>query len=95
MKINFDKRFKTFSGKDTSDKMSDLVCQCLFSYGQKPGATPDSKYTAYKLCNRIMATPAEVELTTEEASLVKDVCGAMLTAGGYGQVYDLIEHPLT
>ncbi len=92
MKIDFNKRFKTFNGSGTNDKFADVVGQCLFSYGTKPGATRDNKYLAYKLCNRILATPSEVELTTEEATLIKDVCGEMLTAGGYGQVVDLIEN---
>ena len=31
------------------------------------------------------------EITTEEGTLIKEVCGESLTAGGYGQVYELIE----
>ena len=31
------------------------------------------------------------ELGGEEGTLIKEVCGESLTAGGYGQVYELIE----
>lgn len=35
--------------------------------------------------------PGILEITTEEGTLIKEVCGESLTAGGYGQVYELIE----
>jgi len=43
------------------------------------------------LCQRIIQGGGILEITTEEGTLIKEVCGESLTAGGYGQVYELIE----
>ena len=51
----------------------------------------ERKYQAYKLCQRIAANPREVELTTEDCSLLKEVASETYSAGAYGQVVDLIE----
>lgn len=40
---------------------------------------------------KVMQNPSEVEVTTEEATLIKEACGDILTAGGYGQIVELIE----
>ena len=47
--------------------------------------------SAYVLCQRIIQGGGILEITTEEGTLIKEVCGECLTAGGYGQVYELIE----
>ena len=48
----------------------------------------DDKFRAYVLCQRIIQGGGILEITTEEGTLIKEVCGECLTAGGYGQVYD-------
>ena len=54
--------------------------------------TAEQKYRVYNLCMRIASCPDSVELTTEEACLIKDVCCEKMSAGAYGQVVDMIEN---
>lgn len=98
MKVNFNKSFVDFKGNEvrTGSKpvlISEEIGRILFALGTSGNAphNAEEKYMAYKLCNRITAVQGEVELTTEEAAFIVKVCGETLTAGGYGQVRDLIE----
>lgn len=63
----------------------------LFNYGKDKPVGRDEKFKAYVLCQRIIQGGGIMEITTEEGTLIKEVCGESLTAGGYGQVYELIE----
>lgn len=54
--------------------------------------TSEQKYRAYILCMRIASSPDCLELTTEEACLIKDVCCEKMSAGAYGQIVDMIEN---
>lgn len=89
MKVNFNVPFKNYKGQETKEIIADKVSEALYALGSEVGN--DRKYSAYKVCKRINESPSEVEISTEEATLVKDVCAEFLVAGGYGQVCDLIE----
>ena len=65
--------------------------EALFNYGKDKPVGRDEKFKAYVLCQRIIQGGGILEVTTEEGTLIKEVCGESLTAGGYGQVYELIE----
>lgn len=94
MKVNFDRPFSDCFGKSIEGKnIAEQVCMSLFNLSMISGnpVTPENKYTAYILCNRISSTPDDVELTTEEASFLKEVCNESYSAGAYGQIVDLIE----
>lgn len=91
MKVNFNVNFRTFTGEETQERIADVVAQSLYNYGKDKLVKRDDKFTAYVLCQRIMQNPSDVEITTEEATLIKEACADVLTAGGYGQVYQLIE----
>lgn len=91
MKVNFNVNFRTFTGEETQERIADVVAQSLYNYGKDKQVKRDDKFTAYVLCQRIMQNPSAVEITTEEATLIKEACADVLTAGGYGQVYQLIE----
>ena len=58
----------------------------LFNYGKDKPVGRDEKFRAYVLCQRIIQGGGILEITTEEGTLIKEVCGECLTAGGYGQV---------
>lgn len=99
MKVNFDKAFSDCFGKEINGgqggchNIAETLCTQLFNLSTLRG-TPvpaERKYQAYKLCQRIAANPREVELTTEDCSLLKEVASETYSAGAYGQVVDLIE----
>lgn len=75
--------------------ISDLVCRCLFS-GETIERTGDAskdnanKLVAHNLCMRIIASKGAIEITTEEATLIKQSVSS-LNAGGYAQIVNLIE----
>lgn len=95
MRINFNKTVKTFKGEDMIDAstkgtltLRDLVCGSLFLC---PENTPaEDKYSAWKLIQKINVE-GEVEITTEEGSLIKKICSLRCCAGVYGQLVDIIE----
>lgn len=70
------------------------VSKILFNLSSLGGVPldADQKYEAYRLCRRITATPEKVELTAEDVVFLKRVCGEQLSAGAYGQVYDILEN---
>jgi hypothetical protein len=92
MKLNFNKRFLDAKGNETQEVISEVLQQILYSAGanEKIALNPDEKYSAYKLMQRL-APDSEVELTIEEASFLKKLAGAVLMAGAYGQIHDLLE----
>lgn len=93
MKVNFDKQFKDINGKDLKgDTIAHAIAEALFYYGKDKPVKRDEKFRAYCLCKKIIEGHGVVEIQTEEACLIKEVCGEVLTAGGYGQIHDIIEN---
>ena len=92
MKVDLNRRFKDFNGNEFGgDTIATAVAEALFNYGKEKPVGRDEKFKAYVLCQRIIQNGGVLEITTEEGTLIKEVCGECLTAGGYGQVYKLIE----
>ena len=92
MKVDLNRRFKDFNGTELGgDTIATAVAEALFNYGKEKPVGRDEKFKAYVLCQRIIQNGGVLEITTEEGTLIKEVCGECLTAGGYGQVYKLIE----
>ena len=92
MKVDLNRRFKGFNGNELGgDTIATAVAEALFNYGKEKPVGRDEKFKAYVLCQRIIQNGGVLEITTEEGTLIKEVCGECLTAGGYGQVYKLIE----
>lgn len=89
MKVNLDKSFKNYKGEESGQVIKDTVCQCLYNAGE--GFTPEEKYKAYLLVTRISAAKKDVDLMAEDITLIKRICEKPLTAGGYGQVVELME----
>lgn len=99
MKVNFDKPFTDADGQavmvgDQKQMISERLGFMLFNLVQIKGqpATPEQKYEAYCLLRKIKQNPGEVEITTEEGTLLKDIAAEALSAGAYGQIYDIIEN---
>ena len=97
MKVDLNRRFRGFDGNELGgDNIATAVAEApSLVIADEP--TPDKpvgrdeKFKAYVLCQRIIQGGGILEITTEEGTLIKEVCGESLTAGGYGQVYELIE----
>lgn len=51
----------------------------------------EAKVKRYRLAQKIHAAEGEIDITTEEASLVKELAAKMLPPLLYGQIYDFIE----
>ena len=93
MKVNLNKRFRDFKGNETNGIISDKVAEALYSAGAIPewAIKREDKFRAYKLCQQIINSQGIIEIESEDATLIKDVCANFLTAGAYGQVHELIE----
>ena len=94
MKVNFNKPLKTFRGDDMKDEfgkvqvIKDLVCARLYSSGDE--MNEDEKYESYKLMTRINAADGDMDISDKESVLIKKCCNKTLTAGAFGQIFDLL-----
>lgn len=94
MKVNFNKPLKSFTGKDMKDEfgkvqiIKNLVCARLYSFGDD--MNEDEKYECYKLMTRINAADGDMDISDKESLLIKRCCNKTLTAGAFGQIFDLL-----
>jgi len=93
MKVNLNRKFRDFKGNETNDIISDKVAEALYSAGAIPewAIKREDKFRAYKLCQQIINSKGVIEIESEDATLIKEVCANFLTAGAYGQVHELVE----
>lgn len=100
MKLNFDRNFTDCFGREihneSTGKASNIgesLCMVIFNLNTLGGQPmpPEKKYKAHRICRKIAATPGEVEITTEEATLLKEIASEAYSTGAYGQVVDIIE----
>lgn len=95
MRVNFNVMVKDFDGKDSNNNLARVLSKNIFflSDGKLFQLSYDDKYKAYKIGQRIAESvnQGEIEITTEEASLIKQIASVVLTIGGFGQVVELIE----
>lgn len=95
MKRNFNRVIRDFDGQPLKnaggkeEKMGELIARQLFAVNY--GKNADEKLRAYKLCNKLVSNPENAEITTEDATMIKEVMAGTCAAGLYGQVVDLIE----
>lgn len=92
MRVDFNKAFKNYDGSELGGQnIAMAIAEALFNHGKGSPVARDEKFKAYILCQRIIQSGGKLEITTEEGTFIKEVCGECLTAGGYGQIYELIE----
>lgn len=92
MKVDLNRRFRGFKGNELDgNNVATAVAEALFNYGKDKPVGRDEKFKAYVLCQRIIQGGGVLDLESEDVTLIKEVCGESLTAGGYGQVYELVE----
>lgn len=98
MKRNFDRPLLGYDGKPIlsggkEQTAGSVLGLQLFSAGNgKDNIADGDKMRAYHLCVQMHEHPSEVELTAEDAKLIKDIAGHTLVAGAYGQIVDIIEN---
>lgn len=94
MKVDFNKPLKDFRGEDMKDEfgevqnIKDIVCARLYSSGKDMSI--DDKFEAYKLMKRIEASNSDVDINDRESLLIKECCNNTLTAGAFGQIFELL-----
>ena len=92
MKVDLNRQFKNYDGSELDGQnMAMAIAEALFNYGKDKPVGRDEKFKAYVLCQRIVQNGGVLDLESEDVTLIKEVCGESLTAGGYGQVYELVE----
>lgn len=100
MKVNFDKPFVDCFGKEVVNEktgrgtnMAESLCMVIFNLNTVGGVPlpPEKKYDLHKISRKIAAAPGEVEISTEEGTLLKEVAAEAYSCGAYGQVVDIIE----
>lgn len=100
MKVCFNVDFKDFDGNlllvnGKPQCMGRIVAQCLFNGTSiKPTGNfqtdNEKKLQAYSLCMKIMGSDVEIDMTLEDAVLIKEAVEG-LTPGCYSQIVALIE----
>lgn len=76
--------------------IKDLVAKSLFSGGgiERTGkADTDNKnrFEAYRLCQKIIASAGEVDLSPEEMVMIKQAASIYTSAGVYAQIVELVD----
>jgi hypothetical protein len=104
MRLNFHVAFKNALGNDAYEMINgdkhvqmidDAICQGLFdgrflNLCGEEGKDARLKLQAFELYQKIRTANGDVEITTEEASMIKQMA-LLLSPGAYGQIYQLIE----
>lgn len=101
MKVNFDRPFVDCFGKEVVNEktgkgtnIAESLCMVIFNLNTVGGVPlpPEKKYDLHKISRKIAACPGEVEISTEEGTLLKEVAAEAYSCGAYGQVADIIEN---
>lgn len=100
MKVDFNVYFKDYDGGTLTINgkpqcIGRIISQCLFNGTSiKPSGNiqmdNEKKLQAYGLCMRIMNSDSEINITSEDAVLIKEAIEG-LTPGCYSQIVELIE----
>lgn len=94
MKINFEQKIfsikgKPIKGNDGSDLDLETVCgSSLLTAGQNLNG--EASFKQYKLAKKI-SSGGEVEITVEEAAMIKDLVGKNWGPVVVGPVYEILE----
>lgn len=102
MKVNLNKNLLDFEGKEAIElvngkerkkSLREMVSEALYAAGMnsQKGIDMQKKLKAYKMLQQIINNRGVLDIETEDATLLKEVCAEFFTAGVYGQIYDLIE----
>ena len=84
---------KVVNGKEVKQYLRDMVSEALYAAGSNPqqGLDMSKKLRAYKMLQQIINNRGVLDIETEDATLLKEICADFFVSGAYGQIYDLIE----
>lgn len=84
---------KIVNGKEQKQCLKEMVSEALYAAGMNPQLNMDmaKKLRAYNMLQQILNNRGVLEVTTEDATLLKEICADVFTAGAFGQINDLIE----
>jgi dihydrodipicolinate synthase/N-acetylneuraminate lyase len=94
MKLDLNRLFKDFHGRDTSKSIGEGVAEALYAAGSVPEGrvfTREEKYKVYEIMQQIITGRGVIEISTEQATLLKEATAQYFNAGAYGQIEELIE----
>lgn len=102
MKVNLNRNLLDFkgqevvelvNGKEKKKSLRDMVSEALYAAGMnsKKDMEMSKKLRAYKMLQQVINNRGVLDIETEDATLLKEICADFFTAGAYGQIYDLIE----
>lgn len=83
---------KIVNGKEVQEPVmaSDQIGEVLWTQAST-GTSPEEKYKAFKIAQRIAMNPEAVNLSDDDVVLIKKVCAQVFAPGVYGQIVDLLE----
>ena len=96
MKINFDTPLKDFDGKpikinaDTDGTLANVCVEALMAAAPGETASGEEKLRRYQLASRLHAG-GEVEISLEDAVLLKDLTGKVWPPIVVGQVWPIFD----
>lgn len=95
MKLNLEQHMQDMKGKavkfgEELMTLETVLVQALLMTDEKENPNMDVKYKRYRLCKKISGAK-EVDLTSEEVVMLKDLVGRAFVTLISGQVYDLLE----
>lgn len=84
---------KVVNGKEVKQFLRDVVAEALYAAGSNPqqGLDMSKKLRAYKMLQQIINNRGVLDIETEDATLLKEICADFFVSDAYGQIYDLIE----
>ena len=93
--LNFkgNEAIKVVNGKEVKQYLRDMVSEALYAAGSNPqqGLDMSKKLRAYKMLQQIINNRGVLDIETEDATLLKEICADFFVSGAYEQIYDLIE----
>jgi len=99
MKVNFNMPFVNYKGepimesgkeKMIKDVVAATLCEGHWQM-RLPNVPGEEKLRSYNLSSKIFESTGEIEISVEDAVMIKDAVLPALNPGGYGQVVALIE----
>ena len=78
---------KVINGKEVKQYLRDMVSEALYAAGSNPqqGLDMSKKLRAYKMLQQIINNRGVLDIETEDATLLKEICADFFVSGAYGQ----------
>ena len=93
MKVNLKTSLKAFDGADVTDATGPVLIStlCINALMKEDTVAGAEKMKRFLLARRIYDAEGDLDITVEEASLIKDLVGSTFAPIVVGRVYELLE----